>query len=85
MHLIHHGAMTGKIKSVEVLLELGANIDALDIELRSPLRLAQDNKQEEMIEFLLNRGASPEPVIPESMSRRLGIGPGTATVEENLK
>lgn len=56
--LLHDMAHDGELEKAQLLLEHGADIDAIDDEYRStPLGLAARAGQREMVEFLLARGA----------------------------
>lgn len=56
--LLHHMAAEGELEKARLLLDHGAQIDALDEEYRStPLGLAARRGQLAMVEFLLVRGA----------------------------
>jgi uncharacterized protein len=58
--LLHDMAYTGDIAKAELLLEHGADIDAIDDEFQStPLGLAARFGKAEMVTFLLGRGADP--------------------------
>lgn len=58
MTMLHRAAAKGKIDVAEVLLEFGAEIDAVDAEWSStPLGWAARHGQQEMVSFLLARGA----------------------------
>ena len=59
--LLHHFAMKGDADKVKLLLEHGADIDAIDDEYRStPLGLAARLGQRSIVELLLAHGADPE-------------------------
>lgn len=59
--LLHHMAAEGELGKARLLLDHGADIDALDEEYRStPLGLAARRGQMEMVELLLSRGADPK-------------------------
>ena len=58
--LLHDMAYTGDVKKAELLLDAGAEIDAVDEEFRStPLGLAARFGKNEVVELLLARGADP--------------------------
>jgi uncharacterized protein len=58
--LLHDMAYTGEVKKATLLLDAGADIDALDEEFRStPLGLAARFGQRNMVELLLERKADP--------------------------
>jgi ankyrin repeat protein len=58
--LLHDMAYTGDVRKAALLLDRGADIDAVDDEFRStPLGLAARFGKREMVEFLLDRGADP--------------------------
>jgi ankyrin repeat protein len=58
--LLHHVAADGDIPKARLLLDHGATIDAIDEEYRStPLGMAARWGRQDMIEFLLERGADP--------------------------
>ena len=58
--LLHDMAYTGDVRKAGLLLEHGADIDAIDEEFRStPLGLAARFGQRDMVDFLLDRGADP--------------------------
>lgn len=59
--LLHHMAAEGEMGKAGLLLDHGANIDAIDDEYSStPLGLAARRGQREMVSFLLERGADPD-------------------------
>ena len=59
--LLHDMAMAGQIKKAELLLDHGADIDAIDDEYRStPLGLAARGGHKELVAVLLRRGADPK-------------------------
>ena len=60
---LHHIAARGDVKSAELFLEFGADLDAVDEEFRStPLGWAARCGQREFVRFLLaHRGPRPEP------------------------
>ena len=58
--LLHHMAAEGELRKARLLLDHGAEIDAVDEEYRStPLGLAARRGQRELVSFLLERGADP--------------------------
>jgi hypothetical protein len=58
--LLHHMAAKGELGKARLLVQHGADIDALDEEYRStPLGLAARWGQRELVEFLLSSGADP--------------------------
>jgi ankyrin repeat protein len=58
--LLHHMAAEGEAAKARLLLDHGADIDAIDDEYRStPLGVAARRGQEQMVELLLERGADP--------------------------
>jgi ankyrin repeat protein len=58
--LLHHVASEGDIAKARLLLDHGANIDAVDQEYRAtPLGVAARWGRREMVAFLLERGADP--------------------------
>ena len=58
--LLHHMAAEGEMAKARLLLDHGADINALDEEYRStPLGCAARRGQKEIVEFLLERGADP--------------------------
>ena len=58
--LLHDMAYTGDVRKAALLLDRGADVDAVDEEFRStPLGLAARFGKREMVEFLLDRGADP--------------------------
>ena len=58
--LLHDMAYTGDMRKAALLLDRGADLDAVDEEFRStPLGLAARFGKREMVEFLLDRGADP--------------------------
>ena len=58
--LLHDMAYTGDVRKAGLLLEHGADVDAIDEEFRStPLGLAARFGQRDMVDFLLDRGADP--------------------------
>ena len=59
--LLHHMAAEGEMGKARLLLDHGANIDAIDEEYRStPLGLAARRGQRAMVSLLLERGADPD-------------------------
>jgi ankyrin repeat protein len=59
--LLHDMAYTGDVNKAELLLEAGADIDAVDEEFRStPLGLAARFGKMDVVELLLSRGADPD-------------------------
>jgi uncharacterized protein len=59
--LLHHMAAEGEIGKARLLVNHGAEIDALDEEYRStPLGLASRRGQRDLVAFLLEHGADPE-------------------------
>jgi ankyrin repeat protein len=58
--LLHHMAAEGELGKARLLVDHGANIDAIDEEYRStPLGLAARRGERELVRFLLARGADP--------------------------
>jgi ankyrin repeat protein len=58
--LLHHCAADGDLPKARLLIDHGADIDALDEEYRStPLGMAARWGRTEMVGFLLERGADP--------------------------
>jgi ankyrin repeat protein len=58
--LVHHMAAEGELGKARLLLDHGANIDAIDDEYRStPLGVATRRGQRALVELLLDRGADP--------------------------
>ena len=58
--LLHHRAAEGELGKARLLIDHGAEIDAVDEEYRStPLGLAARRGQHELVRFLLKRGADP--------------------------
>jgi ankyrin repeat protein len=58
--LLHHMAAEGELRKARLLVDHGAEIDAVDEEYRStPLGLAARRGQRELVAFLLQRGADP--------------------------
>ena len=58
--LLHHMAAEGEMEKARLLLDHGADINALDEEYRStPLGCAARRGQKEIVELLLERGADP--------------------------
>ena len=58
--LLHDAAFDGQLEKARLLLDHGAEIDAIDEEYRStPLGLAAWLGQKELVELLLERGADP--------------------------
>ncbi|HET9425448.1 MAG TPA: ankyrin repeat domain-containing protein [Gemmatimonadaceae bacterium] len=58
--LLHHMAADGEVAKAKLLLDHGADIDAVDDEYRStPLGVAARWGRREMVELLLERGADP--------------------------
>ncbi len=89
---LHHIAARGDVKSAELFLEFGADLDAVDEEFRStPLGWAARCGQPEFVRFLLaQRGPRPEPAAvpawaqPHAWAQRRGhaevaalLAPGT--------
>jgi len=74
--LLHHHSAKGELAKVKLLVDHGADIDAIDEEYRStPLGLATRNGRQEVVQFLLDRGADPELAgapwaTPEAWERR---------------
>jgi ankyrin repeat protein len=59
--LLHHMAAEGEIGKARLLVNHGAEIDALDEEYRStPLGVASRGGQRDLVAFLLEHGADPE-------------------------
>jgi ankyrin repeat protein len=59
--LLHHMAAKGELAKAKLLVDHGADIDALDEEYRStPLGVAARSGQRDVVKFLLERGADPE-------------------------
>ena len=59
--LLHHFAIKGDAAKVKLLLEHGADIDAVDEEYRStPVGVAARSGQRSIVQLLLERGADPE-------------------------
>jgi ankyrin repeat protein len=59
--LLHHMAAEGDLGKARLLVEHGADIDAVDEEYRStPLGVAARRGQRELVTYLLERGADPE-------------------------
>jgi ankyrin repeat protein len=58
--LLHHMAADGELAKAKLLLDHGADIDAIDDEYRStPLGIAARWGRKELAELLLERGADP--------------------------
>jgi ankyrin repeat protein len=58
--LLHHTSAHGELSKARLLVDHGANIDAIDEEYRStPLGLAARGAQRTVVAFLLERGADP--------------------------
>ena len=58
--LLHHTAAKGELAKARLLVEHGADIDAIDDEYRStPVALAARSGHREIVEWLLERGADP--------------------------
>jgi hypothetical protein len=58
--LLHHMAAAGELGKARLLLDHGADVDAIDDEYRStPLGVAARRGQREMVKLLLERGADP--------------------------
>lgn len=58
--LLHDMAYTGDVRKAQLLIDHGADIEAIDEEFRSsPLAVAARFGKREMVEFLLDRGANP--------------------------
>jgi ankyrin repeat protein len=58
--LLHHMAAEGEVRKARLLLDHGADVNAIDDEYRStPLGVAARRGQHEMVELLLERGADP--------------------------
>ena len=89
---LHHIAARGDVRSAELFLEFGADLDAVDEEFRStPLGWAARCGQREFVRFLLaQRGPRPEPAAvpawaqPQAWAQRRGhaevaalLAPGT--------
>lgn len=78
--LLHHMAAEGELGKARLLLDHGADIDAIDDEYRSSaLGVAARRGQGAMIELLLERGADPEAAgaswaVPLSWAERNGHG-----------
>jgi len=76
--LLHHMAAEGELGKARLLLDHGADIDAIDDEYRSsPLGVAARRGQGAMIELLLARGADPDAggascALPLSWAERKG-------------
>lgn len=76
--LLHHMAAQGELGKARLLLDHGADIDAIDDEYRSsPLGVAARRGQGAMIELLLARGADPDAggaswALPLSWAERKG-------------
>ena len=59
--LLHHMAAEGEREKARLLVDHGAEIDAVDEEYRStPLGLAARRGQRDLVRFLLDRGADPD-------------------------
>lgn len=56
---LHHAAKTGQIEIAERLLANGADIEAKGMDEWTPLGIAAQHNQPEMVNFLLDRGADP--------------------------
>jgi ankyrin repeat protein len=56
---LHCAASTGNVEIGELLLQKGAEIDAIDDEDRTPLHYAAKADKREFSEFLINNGANP--------------------------
>lgn len=54
---LHYGAATGRTQVARILIERGAAINALDSNKRTPLHLAAQNVNPDMVELLTSRGA----------------------------
>ncbi|HJR63646.1 MAG TPA: ankyrin repeat domain-containing protein [Gemmatimonadaceae bacterium] len=78
--LLHHMAAEGDLGKARLLLEHGADLDAIDDEYRStPLGVAARRGQHAMVEMLLDRGADPTAAgaswaIPSTWATRYGHG-----------
>ena len=78
--LLHEMARTGEVGKATLLLDHGADIDAVDQEFRStPLGFAARWGQREMVDLLLSRGADPQKAgapwaAPLEWARKKGHG-----------
>lgn len=50
--LLHHAALRGKIESAKLLVELGADTHMKDVVGRTPLNVAKDADQRDLVEYL---------------------------------
>lgn len=85
--ILHHVAADGDLAQARLLLDHGADIDAIDEEYRStPLGMAARWGRLEMVTFLLDRGANADAAAtpwatPQAWARRKGHG----TIERLLR
>jgi len=56
---LHQAAADGRKEAVKSLLKKGANVDALDANGHTPLKLALQNNHWDVVRVLLNQGADP--------------------------
>lgn len=56
---LHWAAQVQDLKGVQILLEFGANPNAVDFEGATPLHVAGDGDSTEIVTLLIERGADP--------------------------
>ena len=70
--LLHKAAEKGSLDCVKLLVEAGADVNALTSERTPPIHLAKRNGHEDLARFLIEHGAGHPPVSP--VTNRLKAG-----------
>jgi ankyrin repeat protein len=61
---LHYATSMGKMEFARILIEAGADKDAVDNHKRSPLYMAVQGNHESLVELLMDRGAKENPDLP---------------------
>lgn len=71
--LLHAAAYDGQVHLVKLLLTLGADIDAREVNGRTPLHHAANNGHQEVIEYLVRQGADVNAIDMTEMTPLMWI------------
>ena len=61
---LHYAASIGNMEFAKILIQAGADKDAVDHHKRSPLHMAVNGNHENLVELLMDRGAKENPDLP---------------------